>query len=102
MLDGTVVPSCTPGDSLCTCDANMSQEEIDALADSLRKGTATQSPLDKARSLYLSGDKGGARSVLEPRVFGHGASAEEVKLLKDICKEQNDQSCGDKIKQMYR
>jgi pSer/pThr/pTyr-binding forkhead associated (FHA) protein len=59
------------------------------------------SPLDRARALYLSGDKGGARTILEPRVFGHTASPEEVKFLKDICKEQGDQACRDKIKQMY-
>jgi hypothetical protein len=99
MLDGTMVPSCTPGDSLCTCDDTMSQEESDALA--LRKGPPTQSPLDKARALYLGGDKGAARNLLEGRVFGHMANVEEVRFLKDICKEQGDQACGDKIKQMY-
>ena len=57
--------------------------------------------LDRARALYLGGDKGGARTLLEPRVFAHTATTDEVRFLKDICKEQGDQACRDKIKQMY-
>jgi pSer/pThr/pTyr-binding forkhead associated (FHA) protein len=60
-----------------------------------------QSPFDKARQLYLAHDLAGARQILEPRVFSHQASAEEAKFLKDICKEQGDKACKDKISQMY-
>jgi ABC transport system ATP-binding/permease protein len=34
-----------------------------------------------------------ARDALEPRVFGHRASADEVRLLKAICKNQHDNAC---------
>lgn len=61
----------------------------------------TQSPFDKARALYLAKDVAGARAILEPRVFSHQASADEAKFLKDICKEQGDRACRDKINQMY-
>jgi serine/threonine protein kinase len=50
-------------------------------------------PIDKARELYLSGDKNGARAVLEPRVLGGRASEEEIMFLVDICKEQSDFKC---------
>lgn len=61
----------------------------------------SQSPFDKARALYLAHDLSGARQILEPRVFSRQASAEEAKFLKDICKEQGDKACRDKINQMY-
>jgi ABC transport system ATP-binding/permease protein len=34
-----------------------------------------------------------ARDALEPRVFGHKASPDEVRLLKAICKNQHDNAC---------
>jgi hypothetical protein len=34
-----------------------------------------------------------ARDILEPRVFGHKASSDEVRLLKSICKSQHDSVC---------
>jgi len=61
----------------------------------------TKSPFDRARDLYLQHDVAGARAILEPRVFSHQASAEEAKFLKELCKEQGDRACRDKINQMY-
>jgi ABC transport system ATP-binding/permease protein len=34
-----------------------------------------------------------ARNILEPKVFGRRGSADEVRLLKAICKNQHDQQC---------
>lgn len=60
-----------------------------------------KTPYDQARDLYLNRDLAGARTILEARVFGHQASAEEVKFLREICKEQADKACRSKIDQMY-
>jgi pSer/pThr/pTyr-binding forkhead associated (FHA) protein len=51
---------------------------------------------DLERSLALSSnsqDVQRARDMLEPRVFGHRASSDEVRLLKSICKNQHDSLC---------
>jgi pSer/pThr/pTyr-binding forkhead associated (FHA) protein len=48
------------------------------------------------RTLALSNnpsDVQKARDMLEPRVFGHKASSDEVRLLKSICKNQHDNAC---------
>jgi pSer/pThr/pTyr-binding forkhead associated (FHA) protein len=64
------------------------------------KPTAGKPPIERARELYLAGDKGGARAILEPRVFGHTATKEEISFLSVICKEQGDKLCRDKCKEM--
>jgi len=34
-----------------------------------------------------------ARAILEPKVFGNHATAEEIRMLKAICKSQHDETC---------
>jgi hypothetical protein len=41
-----------------------------------------------------------ARDMLEPRVFGHRATGEEVRLLKSICKNQRDSVCVQQCSQV--
>jgi pSer/pThr/pTyr-binding forkhead associated (FHA) protein len=51
---------------------------------------------DQERTLALSSNSSDvqrARDLLEPRVFGHRASSDEVRLLKSICKNQHDTLC---------
>ena len=51
---------------------------------------------DLERTLAISNnpaDVQRARDMLEPRVFGHKASPEEVRLLKAVCKSQRDTLC---------
>lgn len=59
------------------------------------------SPFENAKNLYLLHDIAGARQILEARVFSHRASPDEVTFLKQLCKEQGDRACRDKIGQMY-
>jgi hypothetical protein len=56
-----------------------------------------------ASTLVTNGDLGGARAVLEPRVFGPGdkATPPEVNLLRGICKTQHDAMCITAISQHY-
>jgi ABC transport system ATP-binding/permease protein len=54
------------------------------------------SMFDQERTLALSSnpsDVTKARNMLEPRVFGHKATGDEVRLLKSICKNQHDTLC---------
>jgi ABC transport system ATP-binding/permease protein len=54
------------------------------------------STFDTASNLIKSGnpdDVNRARSLLEPRVFSHRASSDEVRLLHSICKTQHDTLC---------
>ncbi len=39
-----------------------------------------------------------ARAILEPKVFGNRATAEEIRMLKTICKSQHDEICVEKCK----
>jgi hypothetical protein len=56
----------------------------------------------QASSLAVNGDALGARALLEPRVFGGGrATAEEVSLLRGICKSQRDNACTMAIAAKY-
>lgn len=56
----------------------------------------------QASALATSGDNAGARALLEPRVFGSGrATADEVNLLRGICKSQHDKSCTAAIAAKY-
>jgi pSer/pThr/pTyr-binding forkhead associated (FHA) protein len=41
-----------------------------------------------------------ARSILEPKVFGNRATAEEIRMLKTICKSQHDEICVEKCKSL--
>jgi hypothetical protein len=41
-----------------------------------------------------------ARSILEPKVFGNRATAEEIRMLKTICKSQHDEVCVEKCKSL--
>jgi pSer/pThr/pTyr-binding forkhead associated (FHA) protein len=53
-------------------------------------------PFETERTLALSNnpqDVQHARDMLEPRVFGHKATGDEVRLLKSICKSQRDTLC---------
>jgi pSer/pThr/pTyr-binding forkhead associated (FHA) protein len=58
---------------------------------------------DQERNLALSSDPRDvkhARDLLEPRVFGHKASGDEVRLLKSICKNQHDTLCVQQCQQL--
>jgi hypothetical protein len=50
-------------------------------------------PYDQAFALNASGDQAGARAILEPRVMGGKGSTDEAKLMRDICKAQQDKKC---------
>jgi pSer/pThr/pTyr-binding forkhead associated (FHA) protein len=39
-----------------------------------------------------------ARAILEPKVYGNRATAEEIRMLKTICKSQHDEICVEKCK----
>jgi pSer/pThr/pTyr-binding forkhead associated (FHA) protein len=41
-----------------------------------------------------------ARATLEPKVFGNRATAEEIRMLKTICKQQHDEICVEKCKSL--
>jgi pSer/pThr/pTyr-binding forkhead associated (FHA) protein len=41
-----------------------------------------------------------ARAFLEPKVFGNRATAEEIRMLKTICKTQHDEICVEKCKSL--
>ncbi len=57
--------------------------------------------LQQASALSLAGDNAGARALLEPHVFGGHGSAEEVRMLKGICKAQHDKECVAAIEKKY-
>jgi hypothetical protein len=50
-------------------------------------------PLAQANALFTSGDKMGARAILDPRMLDGSGTKEEAKLLHDICKAQKDKAC---------
>lgn len=87
MLDGTAVPSCASGDALCSCDG----------AESAPVGSV----FSRASAMALNGDQAGARRLLEPRVMDGKGSADEVGLLKGICKTQHDDACVAAIDKLY-
>jgi ABC transport system ATP-binding/permease protein len=63
----------------------------------------TAPPFETERTLALSSspsDVQRAREMLEPRVFGHRASGDEVRLLKSICKSQHDSVCVQQCAQL--
>lgn len=63
---------------------------------------APLSDMEKVRQLMLQGPGSypAARTILEPKVFGGRASAEEIGALKAICKGQGDKACVDHCKSL--
>jgi pSer/pThr/pTyr-binding forkhead associated (FHA) protein len=61
-----------------------------------------QGDMDKVRQLMLQGPPGyaQARTILEPKVYGNRASADEINALKAICKGQGDKLCYEHCKQL--
>jgi pSer/pThr/pTyr-binding forkhead associated (FHA) protein len=62
----------------------------------VQRAPQSASAFDTASNLIKSGnpdDVNRARGLLEPRVFSHRGSGEEVRLLKSICKTQHDTLC---------
>lgn len=51
------------------------------------------SEMAKARDLLLKHKLKEARDILEPKVIDNKASKEEIRLLRNICKEQSDRMC---------
>jgi hypothetical protein len=47
----------------------------------------------RAQKLFLGGKPKDARAILEPKVLDGRASREEVRLLREVCKSQNDRMC---------
>jgi pSer/pThr/pTyr-binding forkhead associated (FHA) protein len=73
-----------------------------ATATHTARPTGGGSVFSQASALVTSGDNTGARALLEPRVFGAGhATADEVGLLRGICKAQHDKSCTAAISAKY-
>jgi hypothetical protein len=58
----------------------------------------SQSVAPQAKALLQKGDRAGARALLEPRVDDKSATAEEMQLLKSICKAAHDARCLAKVK----
>ncbi|MDF2696796.1 MAG: hypothetical protein K0S65_5179, partial [Labilithrix sp.] len=52
-----------------------------------------ESDVARARDHVLKHRLGEAREILEPKVLDGKASKEEVRLLKNVCKEQGDRMC---------
>ncbi len=50
-------------------------------------------PYEQAVALNASGDRTGARAILDPRIAAGKGTPDEVKLLHDICKAQQDKKC---------
>jgi pSer/pThr/pTyr-binding forkhead associated (FHA) protein len=64
---------------------------------------ATVTSFEVERTLALSSnpsDVQRARELLEPRVFGAKASADEVRLLESICRQQHDAPCARRCRQL--
>ncbi|HEX4516911.1 MAG TPA: hypothetical protein VGH87_11475 [Polyangiaceae bacterium] len=55
---------------------------------------APPTPYEQAFALNASGDQAGARAILDPRVGAGKATLDEAKLLRDICKAQQDRKCA--------
>ena len=53
----------------------------------------TSTDFGRAQKLFLAGNAKDARAILEPKLLGNTASAEETRLLKEICKSQGDRMC---------
>jgi pSer/pThr/pTyr-binding forkhead associated (FHA) protein len=72
-----------------------------ATATHTARPTGGGSQFAQASALVTSGDSQGARTLLEPRVFGGHANADEVSLLRGICKSQHDKVCTAAISAKY-
>jgi len=59
-------------------------------------------PYEQAFALNASGDAAGARAILEPRVMGGKGTQDEAKLMRDICKAQQDKKCLKTLLAKYR
>lgn len=57
--------------------------------------------LEKARAAGLAGNPAEVRRLLEERVRGGHATPEEVRLVKESCKQMQDHPCVDDIKAKY-
>jgi pSer/pThr/pTyr-binding forkhead associated (FHA) protein len=63
--------------------------------------SATQASLTELATSSNPADWQKARDILDPKVFGkRGATADDVRLLKAICKAQHDQQCVSELKNM--
>ena len=89
----TVQPTATA--SVATAVAMEPEVAADAGADDVTS---------VARGLYAAGDYAGARKVLDPRVFGHGAkpTSDELSVLSEVCLAQQDKKCGKDIVAIMR
>lgn len=67
--------------------------DVDCVArvDARQKGE--KRPYDTAKRLYGKGKLDAARAVLDPRLASGEATAEERKLLRQICERQKDKEC---------
>ncbi len=94
----TTEAPCPNGGSPPLCNASTPQREVPAVASDMPRVTETAPPRaggisQQASALLLAGDTAGARALLEPRVFGGHASADEVRALEGACKAQHDAEC---------
>jgi hypothetical protein len=59
------------------------------------------SPVEQARQAALRGEPGVVRQLLENKVrSGHGTH-EEIRLVREACKVQQDRACTEDIKARY-
>jgi hypothetical protein len=54
---------------------------------------APPTPYEQAFALNASGDQAGARAILDPRIAAGKGTLDEAKLLREICKAQQDKKC---------
>jgi serine/threonine-protein kinase len=63
-----------------------------------RDGGAEDTPFDRATARAVSGDLAGARSALEARFAAGTADANELSLLRAICRQQRDVECVSRLR----
>lgn len=73
---------------ISTADINVPDPPRPTATDASKESVAA-----RAHNLMARGNTVGARALLEPRVFGGDATAEEISMLRGICKSQKDKPC---------
>jgi len=63
------------------------------------RAAAAQTPLSDLVSSSNPADWQRGRDILEPKVFSHKGSVNDIRMLKAICKQQHDQQCVDQCVQ---
>ena len=96
----SVATTAPPATAHPTASATSTSTAVPTASATGRK-PAAGSPYERASALVLAQDSGGARVILEPGVMSGKGSADEIRLLKGICKSQGDKVCSNAIKNLY-